>query len=85
MTYSYEFSEDFSETLAKIKKKDKLLFERVSKKILEIVENPLHYKPLRNVLKGKHRVHIGSFVLIFEVVKNVVRFIKLAHHDEAYY
>jgi mRNA-degrading endonuclease RelE of RelBE toxin-antitoxin system len=47
MTYSYEFSEDFSETLAKIKKKDKLLFERVSKKILEIVENPLHYKPLK--------------------------------------
>jgi hypothetical protein len=46
--------------VAKIKKKDKLLFERVSKKILEIVGNPLHYKPLRNVSKGKRRAPFSA-------------------------
>lgn len=38
MPYVYEFSEDFYDTLAKIKKKDKLLGKRIDKKILEIIE-----------------------------------------------
>ena len=84
MPYVYEFSDDFYETLAKIKKKDKLLGKRIDKKILEIIENPFHYKPLRYVMKGKRRAHVGHFVIIFEVVGNVVKFIKLAHHDKAY-
>jgi mRNA-degrading endonuclease RelE of RelBE toxin-antitoxin system len=52
----------------------------------EIVENPQHYKPLRNVLKGCREVHIASYVLIFEIddeAKKVI-FLKYAHHDDVF-
>lgn len=85
MPYQYEFSDDFDDAITKIKKKDRLLGERISKKIMEIIENPFHYKPLSNVLKGKRRVHVGHFVIIFEIVKLTVKFIKFEHHDKAYF
>lgn len=84
MSYQYEFSDNFGDTIAKVKKKDKLLGERIDKKIMEIIENPFHYKQLSNVLKGRRRAHIGHFVVVFEIIDNLVKFIKFAHHDEAY-
>jgi len=44
-------------------------------------------KPLRNVLKGKRRVHIGSFVLFYSIdTKNeIVTFLEFEHHDKAYH
>jgi YafQ family addiction module toxin component len=84
--YTIEFSDNLCETLKKIKKKNHPVFERLSKKMNEIAGNPLSYKPLGNVLKGCRRIHVGSFVLIFEVDegKRIVKFIRFTHHDEAY-
>ncbi len=84
--YSIDFSEDFRDQLEKIKRKEPALFERLKKKMNEIIDNPTHYKPLRNILKGKREVHIGSFVLIFEVdeVNKVVVFLKYGHHDDVF-
>ena len=84
MGYAIEFSEEFEKSMKKLKKKDKTTFEQVQKKIIEIVENPEHYKPLRNVLAGYRRLHFGSFVLIYTIEGNVVRIISLDHHDRAY-
>lgn len=51
-----------------------------------IAKNPEIGKPLRGRLKGKRRVHVGSFVLIYQIdEKNRrVTFLEFAHHDEAY-
>ncbi len=84
MSYKIKFSEEFKKSFHKLKKKDKVLFERIKKKLKEIITNPEHYKPLRNVLAGYSRVQFGSFVLIFEVDEEVVRIISLDHHDKAY-
>ena len=84
MPYAYEFSEDFRIKLSKISKKDKLLKERIDKKIIEIVDNPEHYKPLRNVMKGNRRVHVGSFVMLYEIKGSIIRFLDIEHHDIAY-
>ncbi|MCH8157791.1 MAG: type II toxin-antitoxin system RelE/ParE family toxin [Nitrospinae bacterium] len=45
-----------------------------------------HYKSLRNILKNKRRIRIGSYVLIFEICQkeNVVVFHTFIHHDRAY-
>ncbi|MCZ7381354.1 MAG: type II toxin-antitoxin system RelE/ParE family toxin [Candidatus Methanoperedens sp.] len=53
---------------------------------MQIAKNPAIGKPLRNVLKGKRRVHLGTFVLIYEIYENEnkVVFLEIAHHDEAY-
>ncbi|XES77010.1 MAG: type II toxin-antitoxin system RelE/ParE family toxin [Candidatus Bathyarchaeia archaeon] len=42
--------------------------------------------PLRHPLEGLRRVHVGSFVLIFEAIEEIktVRLITYKYHDEAY-
>ena len=70
--------------MKKIKNKDKALYERLEKKIRDILTEPTHLKHLRNVLEGQQRVQLGPFVLKFEVKGNKVYFITIAHHDYAY-
>ena len=84
MAYSIEFSAEFEKSMKKLKKKDKTAFEQIQKKLAEIVENPEHYKPLKNILAGFRRLHFGSFVLIYAIEGNIVRIISLDHHDKAY-
>jgi len=50
------------------------------------LENPYHYKPLRGDMKGSRRVHIGHFVLIYEILEEEkkVRFLDFDHHDNVY-
>ncbi|MEK6982844.1 MAG: type II toxin-antitoxin system RelE/ParE family toxin [Candidatus Micrarchaeota archaeon] len=86
MLYSFDQSENFSKILLKTQKNDPQLYERIIKKINQILENPHHYKELGNVLKGCCRAHIGSFVLIFEIHENekLVCFINFGHHDDVY-
>ena len=82
--YKAVFSDEFKKQLRKLKKKDKALYERLEKKIRVILTEPRHLKRLRNILKGKQRVHLGPFVLKFEIKKNKVYFVTLRHHDDAY-
>jgi len=82
--YHVEFSHEFERSMLKLKKKDKVLFEQIKKKLIEIIENPEHFKPLRNVLAGYRRIHFGSFVLIYKIEGDIVRIISLDHHEHAY-
>ena len=84
MSYSVEFSAEFEKSIKKLKKKDNAMFEQIQKKLIEIVKNPEHYKPLRNILAGYRRLHFGSFVLVYTLEGNIVRIISLDHHDRAY-
>ena len=72
--------------LKKLKKKDRVQFEAVRKKINQILENPEVYKPLKNLLRGRYRVHVGHFVLIFVIHEEarVVEFKRYGHHDDVY-
>ncbi|MBU0698605.1 MAG: type II toxin-antitoxin system mRNA interferase toxin, RelE/StbE family [Pseudomonadota bacterium] len=83
--YSRDFTKEFEKDLKKIRF-DFELQKRLKNKIEEVLKNPHHYKPLRHVLKGMRRIHIGSFVLIFEIIENekAVAFHRFKHHDEAY-
>ncbi len=84
MSYSVEFSEEFDKSMKKLKKRDKSLFEQIQKKTIELIQNPEHFKPLRNVLAGYRRIHFGSFILIYTIEGDVVRIISLDHHDKSY-
>lgn len=78
------FSDNFNRILKRTKAKDKKIFQRIKENVTKIINNPLCGKPLRNLLKGFRRVHIGSFVLVYEITKTEVRFIDFDHHDKAY-
>ena len=84
MEYSIKFTPSFESQLKKIKKKDKILFKRLTSKIKEIKNKPEHCKPLKNVLKGFRRAHIGPFVVIFNIEGDLIIFHYVKHHDGAY-
>jgi YafQ family addiction module toxin component len=84
MVYQIEFSIQFEKSMKKLKKKDKVLFEQIQKKLINLVQNPDHYKPLKNILAGYRRIHFGSFVLIYKIEGDLVRIISLDHHDQSY-
>jgi len=67
-------------------KKDRKHLEAINKKIEQILNDPFQFKPLKQTLDGLRRVHVGSFVLIYEVLENqkTVRVLKYKHHDQAY-
>lgn len=86
MAYSFEIKPELAEKLKRIKKKNLLLFQRVQKKIAEVIENPNHYKPLKYDMKNIRRVHLDPFVLIFSINENekLVEFLEIDHHDKIY-
>ncbi len=84
MSYRYEFSKEFERSMRKLKKKDRKMFLQIKKKLRDIIENPEHYKPLRNSLAGYRRIHFGSFVLVYKIDRDIVKIISLDHHDDAY-
>lgn len=84
--YSLEVAEDVDKLFRKLAKKDRAQLEAVNKKIVQILTDPLQFKPLKHPLEGLRRVHVGSFVLIYEVIEQqvTVRILAYKHHDQAY-
>ncbi len=84
--YSLEVEERCAKELRGYAAKNRGLQEQVEKKVGQILEQPLHYKPLRGRGFGLRRVHIGNFVLLFAVDEKakVVRLVRFGSHDEAY-
>lgn len=81
----YERSDKLKKILKKLYKKDKARYEATLKKIVEVIENPYHYKNLSHDMKQFKRVHIDShFVLIFKIEDDVIKFEDLQHHDHIY-
>ena len=88
MTFTIIFSENLKKKIVILKQKDKKTYETLQKKILQIATCDKltieHYKNLRGNLSDFHRVHIGSFVLIFRVVDDTIVFEEFEHHDTIY-
>ena len=85
---NYEIKPSLRKIINKIFKKDSLMYERILRKIQEVINsNPEHYKNLRHDLKEFKRVQIGSFVLVFKFVKseNKIYFEDFDHHDKIYF
>lgn len=84
--YTLKVKEKADECFRKLGKKDPLMIERVKNKLKEILENPYHYKPLKGPLKNQRRVHIGSYVLIYDICEEekIVEVLRFKHHDKAY-
>jgi len=86
VTWTLEVSAEFERDYRKLCGKDAGFRRAGNKKVEQVLSAPLHYKPPRAPLQGVRRVHVGgSFVLLFEAdaSRQVVRLIRLAHHDPA--
>lgn len=85
MQYKIKFGKQFKKSMKKLKKKNYPLFKQIKKKLIEIIQHPEHYKPLKNDLAGYRRVHFGSFVLTYTIRGHIVKIILIEHHDKAYW
>lgn len=86
MAYSIKLAIGLEKKLAKLVNKDKILYSRLIKKFEEIAKNPHIYKPMSNVLKGRYRVHVGHFVLLYKINddEQVIELEDFGHHDKIY-
>jgi addiction module RelE/StbE family toxin len=80
------FNPDVDKKIFKLKRRDSVRFEQIKRKINEICENPYHYKPLSGEMHGERRVHIGHYVLTYELdeEQQVVRILDYNHHEHVY-
>lgn len=86
--YEVEVSEELDKKFKKLTKKNKKQLRIIWTKVQEIREQPYHYKPLRNILKGMRRVHIDKhFVLSYEICEEdkTIRLVDYDHHDKIYH
>lgn len=74
----------FERILKRLKFKKPTLFRALGKQIEKILVEPERGKPLRNVLRNYRRVHIDSFVLIYEISGQEIRLLDFDHHDRIY-
>ncbi|TGC06972.1 type II toxin-antitoxin system RelE family toxin [Methanolobus halotolerans] len=86
MTYRVVTTLRFEKETKVLFKKDSVLFNRFKKTATSIRDNPECGKPLRNVLKGYRRAHVGHFVLIYEIDddNNIITLVSFTHYDKAY-
>ena len=84
--YSLEVRESVSRIFRKMERKDQARLEQINKKILEIRENPHHFKPLRAPMQNQREAHIGSFVLTYTIdeSKKLVTIEDYDHHDNIF-
>ena len=78
------YSTDFEKALKQLIKQDRKTFEQLENQIEKILREPQIGKPLRYTLKNRRRLHVGSFVLVYEFHRNELRFIDFDHHDKIY-
>ena len=84
MEYKIVVSEKLDDILKKLSKEKPTVLINLKKQIMKVANNPYAGKPLRNVLKNYRRVHIGPFVLVYEIHGNEIRLENFTHHDKAY-
>lgn len=86
MTYQVIAEPQVQKRIKKIFKKDRNTYENLKKKLVKLGQNPEIGKPLRNVLKNKMRLHIGSYVLIYKIdkEKKIIKLLEFDHHDNVY-
>jgi YafQ family addiction module toxin component len=87
MPYLLELRKHVEKEFERIAKKSPIEEGAIKKKLVEILENPQRFKPLRKPMHGWWRVHIAkSFVLIYSIdeARKTVILEDYTHHDEAY-
>ena len=84
----FEIKPELEKKLVKLFKKDRKTYEKVIKKIEEVISsgNVEHYKNLRYNMRDSKRVQVGHFVLVFSYNKSndFVSFEDFDHHDNIY-
>lgn len=78
------YAPEFERAFEKTSKKDQEMLKKLENQMDKAIHIPEIGKPLRYTLKNLRRLHIGSFVLVYEFHNNEIRFLDFDHHDKIY-
>lgn len=78
------YSREIERVLIQLKKSNRALFNKLTYQIEKIIREPQFGKPLRYTLKNRRRIHMSSFVLVYEFHNGELRFVDFDHHDRIY-
>lgn len=78
------FSPYVDKVFRRIASKDARLHERIEEQLVKLASEPNLGKPLRYSLKNRRRLHIGSFVVLYEITGREVKVLDFDHHDRIY-
>ena len=67
-------------------KRDRRFFERIRQVFISLKEDPFQGKPLKGELKGCYSYRLGSYRVIYQVVKEdkKILILDIAHRREVY-
>ena len=82
--YNLLISNMAQKKLEKVYYDDQAQYSHIIKKINQIQKKPEHYKPLSGNFYGFRRVHIGDFVLIYQIDENNIVIMDYDHHKRIY-
>jgi len=81
MSFSIRYSKEAENALPKL---DKAVQAQILRKIGHLEENPELGEPLSNILKGKWRLHIGKWRVVYSIEGNTVLIAKIEHRTGVY-
>ncbi len=81
--YVLVIPDEFEPVLKRLKRRQDA-GKKFSAHVKKILREPLLGKPLRNALKNYRRIHIESYILIYELQGQEVRLVDFDHHDKIY-
>lgn len=82
--YRLALSPPFERILKLLKRQKPSLLRDLDHAIAKVFREPMFGKPLRHTMRNYRRVHIGSFVLVYEVRAYEIRLLDFDHHDRIY-
>ena len=85
--YTLEQNESIDKVFAKLAKKNPKQLLIVRKKIVQILENPDRFKPLRSDMKNYREVHLDKhFVLVYAINEEAktVKLVVYDHHEKIF-
>ena len=72
------------EIFDRIAKRDPALHERIEGELVKLARAPQLGKPLRHGLKNRRRLHVGSFVIVYEIMGDEAWVFDFGHHNDIY-
>lgn len=85
MAYTLRLTPRFEKNFQHLTKKDRVLRDRVYKKLSEICDNPFIGETLSHNLAGMLSTHVGNWIIVYMIEGDVVVLINFDHHDRAYF
>lgn len=84
--YKFSIVGNAHKAISKLRKKNRIKYEQLKRKVKQICENPYFGKPLKSTMRGMWRTHIGEHVLIYGIdeINKIVKILRYTHHDKVY-